>query len=254
MIYKKSRLEDYFANSRLAINNVKNNTEVRELLNPFNVDDARFETGIALLDSAFEKETILIEKRGLQLTAKSDMKRLLNETHPIYMKHVRFTKLAVRGNTEKLVGLGLIVPRKKNINGWLKQTQIFYANVVKDDEVMQYLARNGITLEELNATKQKVLEVALANEKHKEAIALVQDAVVERDDALEEFDFWMDEFIVICKEGLKDRPQLLEMLGINVLSKGYRRRKSTTNNESENQTPAEQPQTEATQTQEEQTQ
>jgi hypothetical protein len=47
-----------------------------------------------------------------------------------------------------------------------------------------------------------------------------------RDVLLEDFDAWMKEFIVICKIALRKYPQLLEALGIVVLSKGYFRSKS----------------------------
>jgi len=42
---------------------------------------------------------------------------------------------------------------------------------------------------------------------------------------IEEFDLWFNEFICICKMPLRKHPQLLEVLGITVLSKGYVREK-----------------------------
>ena len=40
---------------------------------------------------------------------------------------------------------------------------------------------------------------------------------------LTEFNFCKKEFIYVCKVALKDHPQLLDVLGIQVLSEEYRR-------------------------------
>ncbi|MCX6584434.1 MAG: hypothetical protein NT166_30050 [Candidatus Aminicenantes bacterium] len=59
--------------------------------------------------------------------------------------------------------------------------------------------------------------------KYTEAIGIAQVATDRRTRLLAEFKYWMREIIYVCKVALKVQPQLLEALGIQVPSDGYRR-------------------------------
>jgi len=235
-MYKKSKLEDFFGNSRLALSNAKDNPQVRPLLSTFNVDDARFEEGFALLDEADASETLKKEKYAAQFETKLNLQRLSDETHEVHMMHVKLIRIAYRKQPEKLKELGVLgaTIRKSNINGWLLQTKYFYDHALVDD-VLETLARYSITREKMEETKQNVLKVEKANEVYKQAIAEAQDAVDKRDLALQKFEYWMSEFIAVCRYALKGNPQLLEALQIKVFSKGYQRKKKDKPGDSDNQ-------------------
>lgn len=128
-------------------------------------------------------------------------------------------------NPERLERLMLMVPRERSINGWLRQADTFYSNFIQDTEMMNELEENTITLDKLAASHAKIKEVEQAHNSHREAKGLSQAALEVRNSLLEEFDLWLREFIHICKMALRKHPQLLEIFGITVLSKGYVREK-----------------------------
>jgi len=78
-------------------------------------------------------------------------------------------------------------------------------------------------VEKLQVGHENVKRVSWARIKYTEAIGMEQVATDRRNRLLAEFNFWMKEFIYVCKAALKNEPQILEVLGIQVLSDGYRR-------------------------------
>jgi hypothetical protein len=109
------------------------------------------------------------------------------------------------------------------INGWIRQADTFYSNLLHNPGLIDRLAVNAITVEKLPAGYENVMRVSQARTRYTEAIGMAQVATDQRNRLLAEFNFWMKEFIYVCKAALKNEPQLLEVLGIQVLSEGYRR-------------------------------
>jgi hypothetical protein len=108
----------------------------------------------------------------------------------------------------------------------LRQADTFYSNLLDDPELLGRLEETAITMDKLQEGYANVQRVLQARGKYTEIIGMAQDATDQRNILLEEFNFWMKEFIYICKVALKDHPQLLESLGIQVLSAGYTRQKA----------------------------
>ncbi|MCP5102690.1 MAG: hypothetical protein GY950_04890, partial [bacterium] len=189
--------------------------------------DERYQEGFDLLDAAERRQVTKQEKSAEQRKAREELRKVIDESHDKFSVHVKFTRLAYRKEPEKLkeLGIDIAIAGKTNVNGWLTQTKFYYPHAVADTELHPLLSRNGITLEELQANELNVTAVEEANQGYRSAIAEAQAAVEARDKAIEDFQFWLTEFIALCRQATKDEPQLMEALKITVYSKGYKKKK-----------------------------
>lgn len=225
MAHPMSSLADYFFSSRHALKTARKNDLVYPLIAEYNMTYERIDAGMAMLDRLMDADKQKTELNGKQLEAGGALKRLLARVHPIYMSHVRLMKIKYRRRPERLERVMLHEPRQRDINDWLRQADTFYSNLLDDAEMVGNLKVNGLTPDKLTASYNKIKEVEQAHNLHQEAMGLSQAALETRDALMTEFDLWMKEFIQICKMALKEHPQMLEILGIPVLSKGYVRQK-----------------------------
>ncbi|MCX6583734.1 MAG: hypothetical protein NT166_26460 [Candidatus Aminicenantes bacterium] len=226
MMYKTSSLADFMYNSKNALVNARNEQKIYPLLAGYNMTTEKIDKGLSMLDALMTADRKKTELHGLQLMARAEFKRVFLEVNREYLEHVNFTKLQCRKDPVKLEKLLLLEPRTRVINGWLRQADTFYSNLLDDPELIGRLADTAITVERLREGYANVQRVLQARSKYTEIIGMAQDATEKRNILLEEFNFWMKEFIYICKVALKDHPQLLESLGIQVLSAGYTRQKA----------------------------
>jgi hypothetical protein len=226
MLYSKSSLADYFFNSRHALNISQKNAKIYSLISDYNMTTENIAIGLDKLDKLMTADKLKTEARGKQLELRVALETLFAEVHPVYMSHVKLAKVKVQRVPERVARLMLLEPRKTRINDWLRQADTFYTNLLLDTEMVAQFETNAITVEKLNASNMRIKEVEQAYNAYNEAKGIAQEALEARDVLLEDFDAWMKEFIVICKIALRKYPQLLEALGIVVLSKGYVRSKA----------------------------
>ena len=226
MSFKKNRLDDFFQNSRDALTNAQINVPFRTLLDNQNVDDARFQEGISLLDRAATLEKDQKVKHLEKKKVYRDLLALQDETQKVYAKHVKFARLCYRADPGKvlLLGVSCKMERKSNLNAWVTQAKFFYSHSIADTDLHPLLLRNGITLTELEDVERKVSEVEQANRTYREKVGEAQTAVVDRNRAIKDFEFWLTEFIAVCRVATADQPQMLEILKILVYSAGYKRK------------------------------
>lgn len=226
MLFNKSSLADYFFNSRQALNISQKNTKIYSLISEYNMTKESIAIGLDKLDKLMAADKQKTEARGKQLELRVALETLFADVNPGYMSHVKLAKVKVRRVPERVARLMLLEPRKTRINDWLRQSDTFYTNLLLDTEMVDQFGTNAITVEKLNAAQLRIKEVEQAYNAYTEAKGIAQAALEARDVLLDDFDAWMKEFIVICKIALRKYPQLLEALGIVVLSKGYVRSKS----------------------------
>jgi hypothetical protein len=226
MIFSRSSLADYFFNSRQALKIAKKNAKIYALISEYNMTTENIDAGMAMLDGLMEADKKKIEARGKQLEFRVNLEMIFSEVHPLYMSHVKLAKIKCQGNVERVGRLMLLEPRKTRINDWLRQADTFYSNLVADTEMMTRLNGSAITQEKLTTAHGRIKEVEQAHNDYIEAKGISQSLQEGRDILLDEFKIWMNEFITVCKIALRQYPQLLEILGITILSKGYVRTKS----------------------------
>ncbi|MEL7038077.1 MAG: hypothetical protein AAFO04_21035 [Cyanobacteria bacterium J06592_8] len=200
--------------AQVTIDNALNNPEIQAYLNEYNYTAERIQTGKTLYETALAAQQKQQAEYGEQLSATAALNEARSIAHKSYMRLVKIARIAFKNNPGIATELGLNGRRKKSLSGWLLQAQQFYTNALNSTEVMNGLAEYGITEEKLKAAQTEMLAVEAANNAQEQEKGEAQDATKQRDQAIDLLDDWLSDFIAIARIALEDRPQLLEILGI----------------------------------------
>jgi ribosomal protein S25 len=224
MIYLRTSIPTFLKNSRMLIFGVRDDAFIKERVLAYNLDDARIQEGVEIFTQAEQAESVKTKEFGEQLEARAQFDMLLAEAEAISGKQVDFLGLAVRDDIEKQNKLFMPAQlRSRKLADWFKYMSEFYNRVLEDEDVVSRVAKYGISKENLEEGRQKIIAAQEAKIKHDRERGEAQDATLLRDTAFEKLFDLVEELSVICKYALEDRPQLLEKLGINILSPGYKR-------------------------------
>ena len=137
------------------------------------------------------------------------------EANAQYMTHLKLARLTVPSDSQAWNDMKLSGSRRKDIAGWLMQTEAFYQHA---PAVAERLAQRGITSEELAQAQAMVEAVAEARVEQNRHKGNKQVAKVRRDEERVALQRWMSKFIRAARYAFEDDKQQLEALGIVVPS------------------------------------
>ncbi len=222
---RQSRSLDAFMESRRQlIFNASTDDEIKALVEPYAYTEAKIEQGKTIYntaDSAVEQQK---RDYARQFEAKSIFDAAFDEAEDEYIELITLVRLALDGDPVKLKVLGLDGKLPQNFGGWLRRVNRFYNNSIDNPELLPLVAEYGVTNEKLIAGQGLAKKTETANDNHDKAKGTAQQSTVDRNEAIEVLDKWTHAFKKVCRLALKNRPQLLERLGIVVLSEGYTRK------------------------------
>lgn len=218
MARPKQSIEDHLLAAQVAIHNALDDVELQDYLAEYGYDREKLEAGRVLYQATVVAQQTQQVKYGDQYNATDTVNRLREEADETYMRYVEVARIALRDRRGVAAKLNLRGRRKKAIAGWIVQVRQFYDNLLSDADLMESMAEFGVTQAKLEAGRAQVDAVEEANRIQDKLRGEAQDATQARDAALEALDRWMSDFIAIARLALKERPQLLEKLGIVVPS------------------------------------
>ena len=197
-----------------AISNGQTNPEIIAALAVFGYDDAKMNIGEALYIKAAKLQVNQVKEYGEQFAATDALNLAKATTNKTYLVHVKIARIALRGDRGAAESLQLSGRRKESLSGWLKQAKALYTNALNTPAVLAALAKFGITKKNLSGAQAHVNDVeAKRNAQFKEK-GEAQAATQLRDEAFDELQDWMSDYIAIARIALEDQSQYLEMLGI----------------------------------------
>lgn len=226
MANETSRISQLLVRSKEMLNVALADEDIRQAILRYNYTDNVLKGGQEVLEAGDQLSKACIRAAGEknELGARGEDAR--KSTQSLFSEHIRLTRLALRENPEKLdklIGNNRKIHRR--LKDWIFQVEQFYTQAVTDEDLLQRLARYGITADKLAEGLEKTRQLHQARESHNRFKGKSQDMKMRRDKAIRDVRKWMAEFIQVCRLALKENPQLLEKLGIVVLSPGYRRKK-----------------------------
>ncbi len=229
MFYSKKSIGNFLLKSKTLIYGVDEDDFIKQRILPYNFDQLRITECVVIYNEAEKAESVKLQEFGEQLEARVIFEQIMEEAETEYKKNKDFLKLVVRDNPEKQEKLFLKgIPRSQKISDVLISRREVYEWVLSDDEVVQGMSRFGITREALEGARQKVIDAETAKRKYDQERGEAQDATLLRNDAFKKLSDVVDELETVLLYALEDRPQLMEKLGIPVLSPGYKRKEKTT--------------------------
>ncbi|QIA07852.1 hypothetical protein [Draconibacterium halophilum] len=209
-------IEEIIYESGLRINNSLSDRKVLNAVSPLGYTETKLTEGAGLLSEA----TTLVETQKREYgevdAAQNAYETQRAEAHSKYMDLLAICKIAFKKDVKAISTLDLTGRRASTLSGWLKQTIGFYRAILANDEWKAALATYGQTEEKISAELAEIEAVASASENKKKEMGDAQNATQERDEKLEELAEWVNDYEVIARIALADKPQLLEKLGIVV--------------------------------------
>lgn len=197
-----------------AINNALNNEPIKAALAGFGYDENKLTEGKSLYEKAADLQNKQKKEYGEQFAATDALNLSRAEANKTYLVHLKVARVALKGdrNTEESMQMG--GKRKESLSGWLKQVRSFYVNALGQQDTLSKLAKFGITKEKLQGNLTNVEAVETNYNAQLKEKGEAQAATVARDEALDNLQEWMGDFITIARIALESEPQYLEVLGI----------------------------------------
>jgi hypothetical protein len=200
--------------ARVMINNALTDPFIQNCLMEYGYTSDRIQAGKVLYEialTALQKQQAIY---GEQISATAALNQDWDKAKASYMRLVKITRVAFKGDVGTATRLGITGKRKDSLAGWLLQAQQFYTNALISPDLLTTLAKYGVTSAKLEAAQAEMYAVEVANQRQEKEKGEAQDATQARKAAIASLNKWLSDFVAIARIALEERPQLLESLGI----------------------------------------
>lgn len=212
---KDCRIESQLLFAHNAICNALRNTNIKEKLVEYGYDDLAIKSGRTLYEEAQTLHKIQIREYGEQLFVTDALVQARAESNVLYLKHLKLARIALKEFRDTVEVLWLNEAYEYSLFGWIDQASRFYNKLLSDsEEIRTALDRVGLLREKLHNGLQKVEAVEKnLNEQLKKG-GVAHSTTRKRDEAFDEMNAWVTDFVDVASIALESKPQYLEMLGL----------------------------------------
>lgn len=228
MSVSRNKVNDFLMYAKTMIENALSDNDVKTALANYGYDEAKLRAGKALYDEAFELDLAQKKETGEKVAATAEFNNLWAEVDRQYMKTLKVARIALKNLYKADQAAMLYGVRKQSFNGWQEQAVSFYANVLKDPELLAAMAQFGYSEDKLQQEYEMVKQVIAKNLQQKKEKGESEQATRFRDQKLDELADFVSDLRGIAKVALADTPDYLEKLGILARSAGFAPRKQET--------------------------
>lgn len=212
-------MKDQTIDSKLlfAQNAIANALGIKEISTPlsmFGYNDNRLKEGETLYNTASDLHIKQVKEYGEQYAATDTFQLVRAKANKIYMVHVKIARVALRGDREASTSLQLTGNRKASLSGWIKQAKSFYTNALNTSKAMEGLAQFGINKQQLILGSALITDLENKYNAQLKEKGEAQMATQARDNALDDLQEWISDFVAIARIAFSTEPQLLEIVGI----------------------------------------
>jgi hypothetical protein len=208
MTRPKSTIADRLNAAQLAINNSRTDEEIQSLVTAFGYTSARLTEGCELYERAQAAVQAQALAEGAQKGATQVELDAKKAAADAYQALARVARAACSPSQLSALGLGGKMPR--DTAGFLAAAYTLFDNAV----TIPSLSGFGYTSEKLAAERGRIAAYDEANRKQEAAKGAAQQATREQDAALQALNEWTAQYLKIARVALREKPQLLEKLGI----------------------------------------
>lgn len=203
---------------RVALTNAESHAEIKPLISEFGMDEPKIAEGWSILNkftaSSEKNEQENIEGKLSSNAYKKDMKEFLD----LLKRHRNQSLILFKKHPDFLVKLGIKGSFPSQYNKIFDFGKHFYKAIQKHSEIQDKLVLCKITPELVTDCLTKLDTVKTLRASYDKESGEAQDATVQKNMDLIELKNWIEDFDIIAKIALYDKPQLLEVLGIFVRS------------------------------------
>ncbi len=223
MSHLKSTVPRYLSGARKLILGIREDPFIMERLKSIKVTPERMDAYVQVYENAVNAENKKSKGRGDQYEARDLANRRLREALDLSGLHMDLVKIALRDNKAlyNKVFIGR-APRYYDVAARTKYILEHYHRIFQVGDVLAGAGFFSIGLEDLEAGRQVVLEAQRAKDRYRREMGAAKDYRTLRDTAFRELKKVTDILKIQCRYVLRDRPQLLETLGLRAPAAGFK--------------------------------
>lgn len=210
----KNRIAEFLLGAQVIIENSLTDPVVKEALAAYGYSGETLAAGKTLFEEAMALQNTQKKEYGDQVAATSELNDIWETADQQYMKTLKIARVAFQDHPKADKAVVLFGRRKESLSGWLAQAQTFYANILKDTDLMNALALYGYTTEKLQQESDLLSQITVKNQQQKKEMGEAQASTQARDEKIDELAKWISNLRAVAKVALADDPQQLEKLGI----------------------------------------
>ncbi|MGE5343270.1 MAG: hypothetical protein ACM3SY_17515 [Candidatus Omnitrophota bacterium] len=220
------RVDELLENAKSSIENAQNIAGIKMLISQFGYGESRLQGLLELRSEADGKYLVQKQKSSLRLQTSSLYAEKLKEERTRYLDCKKFAKMAFSDASDRSYYelLGFVGGKTKQRLGFATQAKHFYQNALGQQKILDKLAYFLITPEKLQEGLTGIEELERIKAEKVAVSGEMQLATAERNNACQKLNRAFANFIKTSKVGLRDVPQLQEMLGITDRNTPIRKR------------------------------
>jgi hypothetical protein len=196
--------------AQVAISNSLADAEIQSLVAGYGYSLAKLNEGKSLYDSALAAVTAQKSAAGAQKQASQELDEAEKSARDAYQSLSKVARAIFKDDKARLTALGLTGAAPRSTAGFLASASALFDNAAAAPALGEY----GYDTSRLESERAKIAAFDLANQRQEAAKGAAQQATREQDAALTSLDAWRAQYIKISRVALREKPQLLEKIGV----------------------------------------
>lgn len=217
MTRPRSSIAERVNAARVAIENTQSDATIQAAVAQFGYSTERLNEGKQILDRARAAINAQIGAAGSQRDATAQLEAARKDAEAAYQALAKVARAVLIKEKAKLVSLGLTGKMPQTIAGFLTAAYAMFNNA-QSPELQAALVGYGYDSAKLQSERALITAFDEANRRQEAAKGTAQQSTRDQDAALKALDQWYQQYIKIARVALRNQKELLEKLGIRMLS------------------------------------
>lgn len=196
--------------AKLAVANSLAEAEIQSLVAAYGYPSAELIKGDSLYEAALAAVNAQKSAEGAQAQATQELVQAEKLARDAYQSLAKVARAIFTSDGPRLIALGLSGAVPRDTAGFVASASALFGNAVDAPSLANY----GYDTARLAAERAKITAFDSANQKQEAAKGAAQQATREQESALKSMDAWRAQYLKIARVALRDKPQLLEKIGV----------------------------------------
>jgi hypothetical protein len=217
MAQTKTTIASQLNSAQVAINNTLADAEIQAAVAGYGYSVEKINAGKAIYEQAVAAVNAQIAAIGAQRDTTASAATARQAAREAYQSLTKVARAIFAQEKTRLITLGLTGIMPKSVAGFLTAAYALFENA-NQPEIQAQLANYGYDSAKLQSERALVAAYEAANRSQDQAKGAAQQATRDQDAALKELKLWHQQYIKIARVALQGKKELLEKLGIRMLS------------------------------------
>ena len=217
MAQTKATIAGQLNAAQVAIHNTLADAEIQAAVAGYGYSTEKINAGKEIYEQAVATVNAQVAAAGAQRDTTSSTAAAKKSARAAYQSLAKVARAVFAQDKTKLSMLGLTGAMPKSVAGFLKSAYALFENA-NLPEIQSQLASFGYDNAKLQSERALITAFEAADRSQDQAKGAAQQATRDQDAALKALKLWYQQYIKIARVALQGKKELLEKLGIRMLS------------------------------------